>query len=493
MRQTLREAGAVLSAANKAKVKAARDALNDLLTAAGEATEAERRAFAETISLLEAELSHDEIRQSLRAALRARYPEQYPYLRDVYDTFVVYELETYSDDYAGKLYRASYTLADDGTATLGDPTQVRVTYEPVAQTASVEAQKSQESRKSGLLMQPKESQHGGKQPVELVETRAVPLIEKSLRSDGTMPLKIIEPGWGSSGYYPAEVLERDGPLIFPAGTHMYFDHPTAAESIERPERSVNELAAVLETGARWDANGPAGPGLYADTKPILKHKDHIEDIAPYIGASIRAAGYTAQGEAEGQKGPIVEQLTAGHSIDFVTRAGAGGKVLQLMEAARNKSETKQQEATTVSNTNQQAATPDIAQLIKEAIAPLTTQLTQLQGERLQDQARAFVRESLQGSQLPAPAITRIVEAASVNPPAQDGALDRTALKTRCDEAVQAEAAYLASVTGGGSIRGMGSTAQAQEMSEAEKAEAVRGWMVLGLSEAAAKAEVEGRN
>ncbi len=484
MRQTLREAGAVLSAANKAKVKAARDALNDLLTAAGEATEAERRAFAETISLLEAELSHDEIRQSLRAALRARYPGQYPYLRDAYDTFVVYELETYSDDYAGKLYRASYTLADDGTATLGDPTQVRVTYEPVAQTASV-------SEKRGMLMQPKESQHRGKQPVELVETRAVPLIEKSLRSDGTMPLKIIEPGWGSSGYYPAEVLERDGPLIFPAGTHMYFDHPTAAESIERPERSVNELAAVLETGARWDANGPAGPGLYADTKPILKHKDHLEDIAPYIGASIRAAGYTAQGEAEGQKGPIVEQLTAGHSIDFVTRAGAGGKVLQLMEAARNKSETKQQEATTVSNTNQQGTAPEIAQVLEEKLAPFIAEVTQLRAERLQDQARAFVRESLQGSQIPAPAITRIVEAASVNPPVKDGALDRAALKTRCDEAVQAEAAYLASVTGGGSIRGMGSTSQAQEMTEAEKAEAVRAWIGLGLSEAAAKAAVEG--
>ncbi len=476
LRQTLREAGAVLSAANKAKVKAARDALNDLLTAAGEATEAERRAFAETISLLEAELSHDEIRQSLRAALRARYPGQYPYLRDVYDTFVVYELETYSDEYAGKLYRASYTLADDGTATLGDPTQVRVTYEPVAQTASV-------SEKRGMLMPPDGER-------ELIG-QAIPLVEGIKRRDGTVPIKIIQPGWGSSGFYPADVLERDGPGVFPAGTHMFLDHPTATEEMERPERSVTQLGAVLESGARWDANGPAGPGLYADAKPLGEFAERIEDLAPHIGVSIRASGIAKQGEAEGRTGPIIEQLTAGHSVDFVTRAGAGGQVLQLMEAARTRPQTPKQEATTVSNTNQQAATPDIAQLIKEALAPITTQLTQLQGERLQDQARAFVRESLQGSQLPAPAITRIVEAASVNPPATDGALDRAALKTRLDEAVQAEAAYLASVTGGGSIRGMGSTAQAQEMTESEKAEAVRGWMVLGLSEAAAKAAVEG--
>ena len=34
---------------------------------------------------------------------------------------------------------------------------------------------------------------------------------------------------GSSGYYPADVLRRDGPIAFPAGTHVYLDHPTSDE------------------------------------------------------------------------------------------------------------------------------------------------------------------------------------------------------------------------------------------------------------------------
>ncbi len=37
-------------------------------------------------------------------------------------------------------------------------------------------------------------------------------------------IKLIEPGWSTSRYWPAEVLERDGPAAFPAGTHMYLDH-----------------------------------------------------------------------------------------------------------------------------------------------------------------------------------------------------------------------------------------------------------------------------
>src|SRR4051812_17597596 len=38
----------------------------------------------------------------------------------------------------------------------------------------------------------------------------MPLVEQALRGDGTVQLKLIQPGWGTSGYYPREVLQRDG-------------------------------------------------------------------------------------------------------------------------------------------------------------------------------------------------------------------------------------------------------------------------------------------
>ena len=45
----------------------------------------------------------------------------------------------------------------------------------------------------------------------------VPLVEKAVRRDGTIPIKIIQPGWGTRGYYPPEVLERDGPRVIAKG------------------------------------------------------------------------------------------------------------------------------------------------------------------------------------------------------------------------------------------------------------------------------------
>src|SRR4051794_11316645 len=56
---------------------------------------------------------------------------------------------------------------------------------------------------------------------------------------------IISEGWGSSGYYAAEVLKRDIPRIYPVGTHMYLNHPTEREDIERPERSVSDLVGKI--------------------------------------------------------------------------------------------------------------------------------------------------------------------------------------------------------------------------------------------------------
>ena len=46
-----------------------------------------------------------------------------------------------------------------------------------------------------------------------IESDLLPLTEKALRADGTIRAKIISPGWGCSGFYPREVLERDGPKV----------------------------------------------------------------------------------------------------------------------------------------------------------------------------------------------------------------------------------------------------------------------------------------
>lgn len=160
------------------------------------------------------------------------------------------------------------------------------------------------------------------------------LTERAVARDGTIEMRLIQPGWGTSGYYPKEVLASDGPRVWPAGTHMYLDHPTESESRERPERSVKDLAAVTISAPEYRENGKVGPGLYARASVLPQWKDTIEALAPYIGVSIRASGTFESGEADGRSGKIIKKLIKGASVDFVTKPGAGGQVLAVMESLR---------------------------------------------------------------------------------------------------------------------------------------------------------------
>ena len=168
---------------------------------------------------------------------------------------------------------------------------------------------------------------------KLIHEKASALASVTSESDG-LDIQIITPGWGSSGYYADRVLEQAAAdKVFPAGTHMYFDHPTATENDELPERSVLRLGAVLSEDATWD-----GQRLHAKADPIAPYRELLEDktFQKAIGTSIRALAEMATGEAEGREGLIVERLVASNStsVDFVTHAGRGGAFGAALESAR---------------------------------------------------------------------------------------------------------------------------------------------------------------
>jgi hypothetical protein len=134
---------------------------------------------------------------------------------------------------------------------------------------------------------------------------------------------------GSSGFYPAEVLARDGASAFPAGTHIYFDHPTQTEEIELPERSVRAMAGVLLDDAKFEES-PDGKGLFARVQFFEDVKDMVGFRAKHVGLSIRAAGQIEE-TPQGQR--IVQSISHGLSVDLVTRAGAGGRLVTMTESA----------------------------------------------------------------------------------------------------------------------------------------------------------------
>lgn len=141
-------------------------------------------------------------------------------------------------------------------------------------------------------------------------------------------IQLITPGVGSSGEYPAAVLEaaaRDA--VFPAGTLMFADHPTPAEEGERPERSIRDVAGVLTENARWD-----GTALVAEARLYGPWKDIIAEMADAIGVSIRATAEVAPAQEAGAP-VVIGRLVEGLSVDFVTYPGRGGAIREIYESA----------------------------------------------------------------------------------------------------------------------------------------------------------------
>jgi hypothetical protein len=170
----------------------------------------------------------------------------------------------------------------------------------------------------------------------VTESRALTVREATDAKSGRLKIGLITPGWGSSGYYSDKVLENAATAkVFPAGTQMFLDHPTESEEYDRPERSLRDLAAVLVEDATWDPDVDGGT-LVAEAQVFGPFVDALTDeqFAKAIGVSIRGWSDTTIGEAEGRKGRIVTQLIEADSVDFVTKAGRGGSILQVLESAR---------------------------------------------------------------------------------------------------------------------------------------------------------------
>lgn len=169
---------------------------------------------------------------------------------------------------------------------------------------------------------------------QIAESRAFEEAAKPSEHDGLGKLRIalLTPGWGSSGYYSADVCEAAGTdRIFTAGTHMYINHPTATEKYERPARDLTQLAAVLTEDAVWNADAQE---LQAEVNTFSNWRAPIAEMAKHIGVSIRAtADVEEDGTAEGRTGPIITRIDEALSVDFVTKAGRGGKILEVVEDA----------------------------------------------------------------------------------------------------------------------------------------------------------------
>lgn len=243
-------------------------------------------------------------------------------------------------------------------------------------------------------------------------------------------VKIIQAGWGSSGYYTEALLSTYGPKVFKKGTKVFMNHPSVNEASDRPERDVHQLAGKLVTDAVFQEGA-----LYAEIKFYSHYAPIIREMAEDVGLSIHALGSASLGEAEGREGPIVESLIEDPltSVDVVTVAGAGGKFISLLESykAKEESELVLEESIMEGNESMitkeefEAAIADLKATFVEALAPLNetvqvlveaaTPAEETEGEEVaEDAAPALdpveVAEKFNDSGLPKIALQRVAEA-----------------------------------------------------------------------------------
>ncbi|EMQ98352.1 hypothetical protein [Paeniglutamicibacter gangotriensis] len=154
-------------------------------------------------------------------------------------------------------------------------------------------------------------------------------------------IALITPGWGSSGYYSAEVLEQAAyDRVFPKGTRQHIDHDGEMARFEQPVGSITTLAAALAEDARWDPNyvhpktGEKG-ALLAESNIFPRWRADLAAMKDAIGNSIVASAIMSEGEVEGRKGMIVEKLLPStlNRVDYVTAEGRGGHISAVLESA----------------------------------------------------------------------------------------------------------------------------------------------------------------
>lgn len=331
---------------------------------------------------------------------------------------------------------------------------------------------------------------------QAIDGNAIPLIESKPGKDGTIPVKIIAPGWGTSGYYPSDVLKRDAG-IYKEGTKMYWNHPTVTEEMERPERSLNDLAGVLVTPGVFKEDEKTGPGVYAYAKVFSNFQEPLKEMAPYIGLSHIAFGKAKQGQAEGKTGKIVESLNVAESVDFVTQEGAGGKIIQLFESAR---EQKSNDNPNNQKMAEDKKTNEELDQLRETKTKLEQENARLKETALKHEARDYVAEQLKESKLPDPAKERLLDSLSGDPVKDDkGNLDKVKYAEKIKEAIKAELEYLAKFVESGKITGMNSITsddpdpeKEEKLSEEQKKKLKKNFMLYGLTEKEAEIAAEGR-
>ncbi len=237
----------------------------------------------------------------LREALR-------PIVGDMWANIVAVFPDAVVTQKGARLYRYPYTMGEDNQVTLGQPEEVVRNFGPAGSVRVTEAQ----------------------------------AIREAVGGDGTKPAKgwrirVIKAGLSGNGvFYPDTVLREAAPMFNGArvfnksddehlkATGKSFDNLigrlTEAQFVPGKGRDQGEIQAVL--GLIEPAGGIA----------VKLREAWDRGMADLFGFSIDANARAVKRQVGTQRILEAQRVTKVHSVDLIIDPGAGGEVIQLLEA-----------------------------------------------------------------------------------------------------------------------------------------------------------------
>jgi len=153
------------------------------------------------------------------------------------------------------------------------------------------------------------------------------------RAPLSMEVSIIKVGPGNerdNHYYTREMLERDGKSAFEGLTMHVVDHKEDQRSEQTDVSTIKEVFGVrdMQDGAYLVSNVMAyDPGF---CEKVRNRADAGE--LDKLRCSIIGKGTSTVGEIDGVEYNIVQSISEGRFVDWVTRDGAGGHAMALSES-----------------------------------------------------------------------------------------------------------------------------------------------------------------
>lgn len=281
---------------------------------------------------------------------------------------------------------------------------------------------------------------------------------------------ILASGASENGtYYPPEVVEKSAPFF--VGVQCYADHPRPGES----ERSVRDVVGAIE--AAWAESGR----IWATMRLSRAHEWLLTMISEGLvgDLSINALGRTRVARRDGRVVREVVEISKAHSVDFVARAAAGGRVERIIRESAGYAEAlRLLERLTVDELGE--ARPDLLAKVRDKVREELTakgdeglsEIEKLEGE-IERRRSAFKREL---------AARRLVEGSRLPEKVREYLL-REALGLQVESEDEYESAvaglieryrnHLAAISSEGFIRGMGSEKERRPGQERARRETLR--------------------